>query len=234
MAFPDWKNYVDDTLAMNSMFSFRGEHGQGKLYLDVAEGVTGFNLYVNGVRFDTSAVSAGAWAADLSGAAVNGVNTLQISNLSYEGEDQAVTVYIPFPEVLPGDAAEEGIRPEALQLISDIIESDVAHGFTSAQLAIVKNGRMVVENAWGRVNAYHPDGTPDGDSPAVTTDTMYDLASVTKMFSTVYAVQKLVSDGQLSVDTPIWELLGDDFVEETMDFSYAGVENPPDLETQKA
>ena len=28
--FPDWKGYVDDTLAMNSMYSFDGVKNQGK------------------------------------------------------------------------------------------------------------------------------------------------------------------------------------------------------------
>ena len=61
--FPDWKGYVDDTLAMNSMFSFRFYHGQGTLYLEVAPGVTGFTMYVNGVKYDTTGVGEGRWTA---------------------------------------------------------------------------------------------------------------------------------------------------------------------------
>lgn len=234
VAFPDWKGYVDDTLAMNSMVSFRFYHGQGTLCLEVAPEVTGFTLYVNGVKYDTTGVGEGLWSADISAAAVDGVNTLQITNLRPRGIEKAVTVYIPYPVVLPGDAAAEGIHPEALQLISDIIESDIAHGFTSAQLAVVKNGRLVIQREWGRVNSYNPDGTSNADSAPVTADTMYDLASVTKMFATGYAIQKLVSEGLLDVDTPVVELLGDGFAEDTLDFAYAGVENPPDHETQKA
>ena len=232
--FPDWKGYVDDTLAMNSMFSFRFYHGQGTLFLEVAPGVTGFTMYVNGVKYDTTGVGEGLWSADISAAAVDGVNTLQITNLRPRGIGQAVTAYIPYPVVLPGDAAEEGIHPEALRLISDIIDSDIAHGFTSAQLAVVKNGRLVVQQAWGRVNSYNPDGSPDADAAPVTEETMYDLASVTKMFATGYAIQKLVSEGLLDVDTPIVELLGDAFADDTIDITYAGVDNPPDLQTQKA
>lgn len=33
VSFPDWKNYVDDTLAMNSRFGFVGYHDQGWLRL---------------------------------------------------------------------------------------------------------------------------------------------------------------------------------------------------------
>lgn len=234
VAFPDWKGYVDDTLAMNGMFSFRFYHGQGTVYLDVAEGVTGFRLYVNGVRCDTSGVAGGIWSADISAAAVDGVNTLQITNIRPGDIEKAVTVYIPYPAVLPGDAREEGINPEALRLIGDIVESDIAHGFTSAQLAVVKNGRLVVDEAWGRANSYNPDGSRKTDATPVTSDTLYDLASVSKMFATEYAIQKLVTDGLLDVDTPVVEILGDAFAENTIYIAYTGVDDLPDLETQKA
>ena len=232
--FPDWKGYLDDTLAMNSMFSFQFYHGQGSIYLDVAEGVTGFNLYVNGVKCDTSGVGAGLWSVDISTAAMDGTNTLQVTNLRPRGIEKAVTACIPYPVVLPGDAAEEGIDPETLQLIGDIVESDVAHGFTSAQLAVVRNGRLVAEQAWGLVNSYNPDGSRKTDAAPVTVETMYDLASVTKMFAANYAVMKLVTEGQLDLYTPVVEILGDAFAEDTMDLTYAGVDNPPDLQTQKA
>ena len=45
----------------------------------------------------------------------------------------------------------------------------------------MKNGKLVYQNAWGKVNSYNPDGTPKTDSPAVTNDTLYDLASNTKI-----------------------------------------------------
>lgn len=234
VAFPDWKGYVDDTLAMNGMFSFRFYHGQGTVYLDVAEGVTGFRLYVNGVRCDTSGVAGGIWSADISAAAVDGVNTLQITNIQPGDIEKAVTAYIPYPAVLSGDAREEGINPEALRLIGDIVESDIAHGFTSAQLAVVKNGRLVVDEAWGRANSYNPDGSRKTDGAPVTPDTLYDLASVSKMFATEYAIQKLVTDGLLDVDAPVVEILGDAFAEDTIKIAYAGVDDLPDLETQKA
>ena len=234
VAFPDWKGYVDDTLAMNGMFSFRFYHGQGTVYLDVAEGVTGFRLYVNGVRCDTAGVSGGLWSADISAAAVNGVNTLQITNIRPGDIEKAVTVYIPYPGVLPGDAREEGINPEALRLIGDIVESDIAHGFTSAQLAVVKNGRLVVNEAWGRVNSYNPDGSGKTGAAPVTVNTLYDLASVSKMFATGYAIQKLVTEGLLDVDAPVVTILGDAFAENTIEIPYAGVDDLPDLETQKA
>ena len=156
--FPDWKGYPDDTLAMNSMLSFQCWHGQGALWLSVSEDVESFALYVNGVPCDTSAMTAGAWAVDISGVSTDGVNTVQVSNLLPLGLKDAVTVYIPYPVVAEAHGSLEGIRPEAIQLISDIIGSDFSYGFPGAQLAVVKNGRLVYEHSWGVLNRYGPEG----------------------------------------------------------------------------
>ena len=232
--FPDWKGYTDDTLAMNSMLSFKGWHGQGTLWIRASQAVESFTLYVNARKLEIPAIGGGTWRVDISDAVVDGVNTLQVSNILPMGLDGAVEVCVPYPVVLEADAGLEGIRPEALRLVSDIIQSDVDHGFPSAQLAVVKNGRLVVNQAWGTVNAYNPDGTRATESPAATPDTLYDLASVTKMFSVNYAVQKLVTDGRLDIDAPLVDLLGEDFAEKTLDFAYAGVEDVPDIATQRA
>ena len=231
--FPDWKGYTDDTLAMNSMLSFQCWHGQGTVWLRVSDEVESFTLYINETRFDTSAVSPGTWAVDLSGAAVDGVNTLQVSNILPLGLKEAVNVYIPYPTVLEGEDSLQGIQPGTLQLISDLIQSDVDYGAAGAQLAVVRNGRLVYENAWGSVNAYEPDGTPKADPVPVTAETMFDLASVTKMYSVNYAIQKLVTDRQLDIDTPVVEILGDGFAEDTLDFTYLTAESEPGIETQK-
>ena len=93
---------------------------------------------------------------------------------------------------------------------------------------------MIYENAWGKVNAYTKDGKPLETAPSVTTDTLYDLASVSKMFSANYAVQKLVTDGKLDIDTPVAGILGDAFATDTLDLAYADSETTPGLEQQIA
>ncbi len=232
-SFPDWKNYTDDTLAMNSMISFQGYHGQGQLMLQVSEETESFNLYVNGVKADLGGMG-GVLSVDFSAAAKDGINTLQISNIMPLGLKNAVTVYIPYPEVLPGEGETGGIHPMALKLVEDLIASDIARGFPSAQLAVVRNGRMVYENAWGKVNAWTPDGASADQAPEATKDTLYDLASVTKMFSVNYAVQKLVTDGQMNIDTPVVEILGDEFATDTLDLVYEGSDPVPDRDQQIA
>lgn len=126
--------------------SFYGYHGQGRLFVEASKETESFNLYVNGVKADVSG-KGGVFSLDISAAAKDGVNTLQVSNILPLDLKDAVTVYIPYPEVLSGNGETGGIHPLAAKLVNDLIASDVAFGFPSAQLAVARNGRMVYENA---------------------------------------------------------------------------------------
>ena len=223
--FPNWKGYVDDTLAMNHMYTFVGYAGQGTLCVEPESGVTGFNLFVNNRQINTAAMAAGGvWNVDISGQTINGRNTIQVGGIRPRGKK--VTVRVGYPTVQEGSLQDVGIDRDALELLEQIIQADVNNGFPSAQMAVVKNGKLVYQNAWGKVNSYNPDGTPKTDSPAVTNDTLYDLASNTKMYTANYALQYLVTQGKANLDSRLVDLLGSAFVEDTIDITYNGYENP--------
>ena len=216
VCFPDWTGRIDDTLALNSMYSFYGNHGQGSLWVQVKETVTSFRMYVNGTRVETSCLTGGSKAhLDISAYTKNGENTVQVSNITPTGRSGAVTLWIPYPQILSGTPEEEGISREALDMIDALISSDVENGFPGAQLAVIRHGRLVYEKAWGKTNKYLPDGSTNTLSPDVTTETLYDLASVTKMFSVNYALQKLVTDGLVCLDSPVMDFLGEEFAGST-------------------
>ena len=222
--FPNWKG-LDDTLAMNHMYTFVGYTGQGTLCVEPEAGVTGFNLFVNNRQINTAAMAAGGvWNVDISGQTINGRNTIQVGGIRPRGKK--VTVRVGYPTVQEGSLQDVGIDRDALELLEQIIQADVNNGFPSAQMAIVKNGKLVYQNAWGKVNSYNPDGTPKTDSPAVTNDTLYDLASNTKMYTANYALQYLVTQGKANLDSRLVDLLGSAFVEDTIDITYNGYENP--------
>lgn len=225
VTFLDPAGYVDDTLAMNSMYSFAGYSGQGILYIEPSPEVTEFQLFVNNQAIDTTDITAGAcWAVDISAYTINGRNTIQVSGIQPTG--RTITVRIPYPTVIEGTPKDVALDPEVLDLIETIVQADVANGFPGAQMAVVKDGRLVYQNAWGTVNAYNPDGTPKTDSPAVTNETLYDLASNTKMYTVNYALQALVTDGSVDLDSRIVDLLGDAFADDTIDLTYNGYDNP--------
>lgn len=223
--FPAWAGYVDDTLALNSMFTFQHYSGQGTLYIAPEAGVASFALFVNNKPINTAQMAGGGvYAVDISGCTLNGDNTIQVSAVQPAGK--TVQVSIPYPVVIEGTPEQVGLDRDVLEALEQLIQSDVDNGFPSAQMAVVKNGRLVYQNAWGRVNAYLPDGTPNTASPAVTNDTLYDLASNSKMYTANYALQLLVTQGKIDLDSRIVDLLGQSFVDDTIDITFSGYENP--------
>ena len=220
VTFPDWKGYIDDSLAMNSMYSFDSYKDQGKIYLNVNEDVEEYDLFVNNVKINTDDIKKGIYEIDISKITKNGTNTLQISNIEPNKMKEAIKVYIPYPVVISGDLEDVGLSEESFDLIDDIITSDINHGFSSASLAVIKDGKLVYQKAWGQVNSYNQDGTKIENGIKVTNDTLYDLASNTKMFATAYAVQYLVDQGKLSLDDKIVDIIGTKFVDKTIEIKF--------------
>lgn len=208
VSFPDWDGYVDDTLAMNSLFSFTTFSGQGELYVTVAAGVQSFRMFVNNVEMDTGAMPAGGtYRIDISDITLDGTNTIQVTNIAPATLAEAVTVSIPYPTVISGNLADVGMDQDIVDLIGDYISAETKYGFSGAELAVIKEGRLVVNEAWGAANGYRPDGTRilpgDADYVPVTTDTLYDLASNTKMYSVNYALQYLYDQDKVDLDAKI-------------------------------
>ena len=110
------------------------------------------------------------------------------------------------------DSADARLKV-AFDAIDAVVSNDVANGFPSAQVAVMKDGELVYQNCWGKVNSYEPDGTPKTDSADVTNDTLYDLASNTKMYSCAYALQLLHEQGKVDLDTPLVDIFGSEFAD---------------------
>ncbi|MCR5557612.1 MAG: carboxylesterase family protein [Butyrivibrio sp.] len=125
-----------------------------------------------------------------------------------------------------------GIDPKSLEYIDRVISSDIDHGFSSAQMAIIRGSELVFRNSWGHVRTYDEMGEVV-EAGEVTNDSLYDLASNTKMYTVNYAIQYLVTNGSLDIDTKIVDILGKEFAEDTIDIEYKGYEHV-DLETNKA
>lgn len=105
---------------------------------------------------------------------------------------------------LPRAATPEaaGFSSEGLEALDRDIRAQVAAGFPGATLAIVHDGQLVTVRAYGyaqRNDEHGPMPTPD----PMREDTVFDLASNTKMYATIYALQKLASEGRLDVDAPV-------------------------------
>jgi len=79
-------------------------------------------------------------------------------------------------------------------------EAIAARAFPGCAFGVLAGGEVAVEGALGRF-------TYDEGSPAVRPDTIFDLASVTKVVATTAAAMLLHQRGALDLDTPLGELL---------------------------
>ncbi|MBQ6069534.1 MAG: serine hydrolase [Bacteroidales bacterium] len=92
------------------------------------------------------------------------------------------------------------VRPLRLVVerrIDSIIEQGIAqHAMPGCQVLAMQEGRLLFRKAYGH-QTYEP------NSPLVDMQTVYDLASVTKMMSTTLAMMKLVETGKVMLDDPL-------------------------------
>lgn len=231
LSFPDRWGEVEDTLAPNNLYAFDFFEGQGSIFIQVGRDVAAFSLFVNQERVDTSALVGGrSYKIDISKIARNGKNILQAADIhaaSLSATDSSsdpakVKVYVPYPVLLEEGGGQSEIDSDALALVSEIIQSDIEHGFPCAQLAVAKNGKVIYKNSWGSVNSYDTDGNPlpQNEREKITDDTMFDIASCTKALAANMAIEFLASQKKLSLDTKIADILGQDFFKKTINIKY--------------
>lgn len=196
----------DDGLVTNQMNTFFGYSGQGHIFVK-SDNFKNFRMYINGSKISLNQSVPSEWnRIDISKRAIDGDNKLQVSKVKGESDD-TLEIKIPYPVLV--DATREYRNNDNLKLMDQIIQAEIDHGFTSAQLVVTKNGKIIKQAAYGNVNSYEPDGTRIKAGKQVTNDTLYDLASNTKMYATNYAVQMLVSEGKLNIEQRVQEIFPD-------------------------
>lgn len=90
-----------------------------------------------------------------------------------------------------------GIDTLYFHQIDSIINNGIAaQAYPGCQLLVAYKGDVVYERCYGRQ-------TYESRSPKVDTQTVYDLASLTKMTATTMAIMKLVDAGKITLDDPL-------------------------------
>jgi|CXWL01.1.fsa_nt_gi beta-glucosidase-like glycosyl hydrolase/uncharacterized protein YbbC (DUF1343 family) len=104
-------------------------------------------------------------------------------------------------ELTPGRPEDEGFRPGAMAEVDALLAGYVAkQAFPGGVVAIGRRGRLVHLSAFGH-QSYDP------GAPAVTPDTIYDLASLTKVVATTTVAMTLVDEGLLDLDKRVRDYL---------------------------
>jgi CubicO group peptidase (beta-lactamase class C family) len=95
----------------------------------------------------------------------------------------------------PGHAKNRFAR--AYRVLEEAVS---ARAFPGCAFGVLAGGEVVLKDALGRFT-YEP------DSPAVTADTRFDVASLTKVVGTTAAAMLLVQRGRIDLETPLGEIL---------------------------
>ncbi len=89
---------------------------------------------------------------------------------------------------------------EALKQVDAIAEEGIREGaFPGCVVLAVHRGEVILDRSYGRFEY--------GSAPAVSTESLYDLASVTKISATTVAIMKLIDQGKIRLDGTLKEYL---------------------------
>ncbi|MEN9945624.1 MAG: hypothetical protein RLZZ293_10 [Pseudomonadota bacterium] len=99
------------------------------------------------------------------------------------------------------------INPQVLKQIDQQINHDIESGLSGAALLIIKDGRIVKSTVYGYSLRYNSDNTLSKEPQPLQCNSLFDLASNSKMYATNYAIMQLVSQGKLNLDRPIHDYI---------------------------
>lgn len=125
---------------------------------------------------------------------INGILPVSTSQFAHFGHG----IRKIFPKKRLGYELPEsvGLRSDTLALMDEIVQEMIHSGAApGCQILVAKDNKIVWQKAYG----YY---TYEQTTP-VTTETIFDLASVTKVAATTISVMKLAENGHMSLDTPM-------------------------------
>jgi len=123
--------------------------------------------------------------------------TLPVSAQNFAFNTGEMTDKVRLSYVLP---EEIGIPESSLNVIDSIAEDAIrSRAFPGCQIMFAKDGRIFYSKAFGTPRYM--------DTAKITTNYLYDLASVTKVAATTLAIMKLADEGRLSPDDTLGKFL---------------------------
>ncbi|MDP9205935.1 MAG: serine hydrolase [Gemmatimonadota bacterium] len=110
-------------------------------------------------------------------------------------------------------ATETGVSEPAvargIASADSLITASIGTLIPGAVFLVAKDGRVIHERVFGFAQLNDYDGHRLQSPSAMRTSTMFDLASVTKVMATTFAIMLLTDRGQIDVDAPVSRYLRD-------------------------
>jgi CubicO group peptidase (beta-lactamase class C family) len=110
------------------------------------------------------------------------------------------------PVSIPATPPEAVVPEGDFTRVSDLVNADIAaHRLPGAVVQVGHNGKIVFRRAFGERKLGDEPGLDGAPSPAepMTEDTIFDLASLTKIVVTTTAVLQLFEQGKVAIDEPV-------------------------------
>ncbi|MCX7971030.1 MAG: penicillin binding protein PBP4B [Negativicutes bacterium] len=202
--FPDQDD--DPQIYVLNRRSFRGYAGQGKIRI-INHGLFSARLAVNGRKLTVNWQAGGVQEIDIGKLTRDGMNELQLTEVVAEPGGYC-DIMVDYPVLTEGRPEQVGLSPDKLQAVDRLIAHDIEAGLAGAALVIVKNGKVVKKTVYGYGKKYDQTTLlPQSQWCKLTADTLFDLASNSKMYATVYALQQLVSAGRINIDDKVAQFI---------------------------
>jgi N-acetyl-anhydromuramyl-L-alanine amidase AmpD/CubicO group peptidase (beta-lactamase class C family) len=200
------KQNLSSRKLVNHRNIFKGYKGKGYLNL-INNGASSVSLSINGqkINMNQHLKSQFKTKINISQFTKDGYNTIKVENVL--PKESSIIIEIPFPKLTEFKDKTTGFSTTKLKQIDALIKQEVKQGFPGATLLIAKQGKIIKKTAYGYSNRYSESGIPLKNMEKMTTGTLFDLASNTKMFATNYAIMKLASEKKLDLNLPLQNYL---------------------------
>lgn len=90
-------------------------------------------------------------------------------------------------------------------LMETLLDEEVKENFSGGQISVIRDNEEIYDYNFGYINSFEKNGEviPFEDRVKVDENTLFDLASNTKMYVTNYSLQKLVYEGKINIDDKV-------------------------------
>ncbi|MFU2509641.1 penicillin binding protein PBP4B [Pseudoalteromonas sp. ASV78] len=186
---------------VNDRGTFKAYKGRGQIIIE-NNTASSADIFINGEKINIAQpfTANKVYEYSLSKRTHNGSNTFKVENVQPEGA--SLTLRFPYPTL-----ATKPLKSNVFSHVDELINEEVAAGFPGAVLAVIKDGQLVKLSHYGDAKKYQADGSLLAQPQQMKSDTLFDIASNSKMFATNLALMKLASEGKVDVEKPLFYYL---------------------------
>lgn len=178
----------DDSIITNTSHKFYFDKDSGDEF--AVENIENADFYINGNKVDSE--------KEAKENIVDGKNIFDVLDAK---DDVKVKIKSKAKETKTKSPSEK-LDNKTTDLLETLLDEEVKENFSGGQITVIRDNKEVYNHNYGYKNNFYEDGSPIPVEKRdhVDKNTIFDLASNTKMYVTNYALQKLVYEKKINLD----------------------------------